>query len=224
MKKIISFSLYGNEGKYTQGAICNAELAKIIYPDWICRFYYGDSVPIDIIQRLKSFDHVEMVNMVENNEFSYMAWRFLAYDDDIDVVLSRDADSRLSFREKKLVDMFISSDFLFHDVRDHPLHLHTMGGTWGMKKGAIPSMIELITENKIGMSYGKDQDFMFGVIGPLLKDKTLIHDSNNMMNFPIKNEDIISNISEPVNKNHRHFIGEIFPEDNYNKPYNHVFY
>jgi len=34
MKKIISFSLWGDNPVYTQGAIRNAELAKEIYPDW----------------------------------------------------------------------------------------------------------------------------------------------------------------------------------------------
>ena len=37
-KKVISFSLYGNDPKYCVGAIKNAKLAKYIYPDWVCRF------------------------------------------------------------------------------------------------------------------------------------------------------------------------------------------
>jgi len=37
MKKIISFSLWGDNPIYTQGAIRNAELAKEVYPDWVCR-------------------------------------------------------------------------------------------------------------------------------------------------------------------------------------------
>ena len=39
MKKIISFCLWGNDPKYTVGALRNAELAKTIYPDWKTRFY-----------------------------------------------------------------------------------------------------------------------------------------------------------------------------------------
>ena len=214
-----------NDSKYTYGAICNVEIAKIIYPDWICRFYYGDSVPDDIVKKLKSFENVEIVRMIEDSKTNYMTWRFLAYDDyDVEIVLSRDADSRLSFREKKLVDIFESSDFLFHDVRDHYLHLHTMGGMWGMKKGAIVSMFELLNEHNIGMSYGEDQNFMLSIISPLLKEKTLYHDSNVKSTFPINKTDILSDICEPVNLNHNHFIGEIFPSDNYNKPSNHIFY
>jgi hypothetical protein len=103
-----------------------------------------------------------------------------------------------------------------------------MGGTWGMKKGAIPSMIELLNSSSVGMQYGQDQNFMIMVIGTLLKNKILCHDSNssNESNhtFPIKKTDILSNLCESVNPSHIHFIGEIFPADNYNKPQNHIFY
>ena len=54
MKKIISFSLWGSNPKYTIGAIRNAELTPIIYPGWVSRFYCGLSVPINIINKLKS--------------------------------------------------------------------------------------------------------------------------------------------------------------------------
>jgi hypothetical protein len=39
MKKIISYSLWGDLPLYTVGAISNAKQAKEIYPGWICRFY-----------------------------------------------------------------------------------------------------------------------------------------------------------------------------------------
>ena len=36
MKKVISFSLYGNDPKYTIGMIKNVNISKELYPDWIC--------------------------------------------------------------------------------------------------------------------------------------------------------------------------------------------
>ena len=51
MKKIISFSLWGDNPKYTIGAINNAKLSQSIYPDWICRFYCGKSVPEEILKK-----------------------------------------------------------------------------------------------------------------------------------------------------------------------------
>lgn len=228
MKKIISFSLFGSDPKYTIGILCNVELSSIIYPNWICRVYYGKSVPSDIIQKLSSYKNVELVYMEENDNISYMTWRFLPIDDeDVYVMLSRDADSRLSFREKYLVDLFLESDYMFHDIRDHYLHSHTMGGTWGIKKGAIPSMKELLHKSihtGKGLSYGSDQDFMLFDIFPYVRNISLIHSSHNNIDFPIKQDTILSNLISPVHKNHNHFIGEVFPGNNYNKPYNHIFY
>ena len=59
--KIISFSLWGRDPKYTVGAIKNAELAKEIYPGWICRFYCANDVPNPIIFQLEDMDNVEVV-------------------------------------------------------------------------------------------------------------------------------------------------------------------
>ena len=50
MKKIISFSLWGDNPKYTNGAIENADLALEVYPNWICRFYVGTSTPKEIVE------------------------------------------------------------------------------------------------------------------------------------------------------------------------------
>jgi hypothetical protein len=229
MKKIISFSLYGTDPKYTHGAICNAELGKIIFPEWICRFYCGTSVPQNIVDELRTYENVEVIIMEEDNKRSYMTWRFLAIDDDdVEIMLSRDADSRLSFRERKLVDMFVESDKVFHDVRDHGLHMHTMGGTWGMKKGAIKSMKELMDSKDIGMGYAQDQLFMYDTVSPMLTDKILLHNSEFnperrkcREDFPIQMDEILSPLAQPV---HIHFIGEIFPYDNFGKPKNHIFY
>jgi len=41
MKKIVAFSLWGNNPKYTVGAVRNAELTPSIYPGWTARFYCG---------------------------------------------------------------------------------------------------------------------------------------------------------------------------------------
>ena len=47
--KVIAFSLWGDNPKYNVGAIKNAELAKVVYPGWVCRFYVGASVPQETI-------------------------------------------------------------------------------------------------------------------------------------------------------------------------------
>ena len=121
MKKIISFSLWGNNPKYTIGAIRNAELTPIIFPNWVSRFYCGKSVPEDIIEKLKSLPQTEVIIMDEDGDWTGMFWRFYACEDS-DIMLSRDTDSRLSNREKLAVDEWLESDKDFHIMRDHPYH------------------------------------------------------------------------------------------------------
>ena len=66
MKKIISFSLWGDSPFYIDGAYKNIELAKEIYPDWICRFYVASkNTPEEVTEKLRSFENVEVILMDE---------------------------------------------------------------------------------------------------------------------------------------------------------------
>tara|TARA_B100001093_G_scaffold329155_1_gene314154 strand:- start:2809 stop:3543 length:735 start_codon:yes stop_codon:yes gene_type:complete len=127
MKKIITFSLWGNIPCYTVGAIKNALLAKKYFPEWICRYYYDNTVPNEIIEKLNSFDNTELIFIEKPSgatkwklpgQFG-MLWKFYAFnDDDVEIWLSRDTDSRISPYEKKYIDEFINSDKIIHSFRD----------------------------------------------------------------------------------------------------------
>ena len=52
MKRVISYSLYGDLKKYTYGAIKNAEDISVFYPGWEGWFYVGKSVPRQIKDKL----------------------------------------------------------------------------------------------------------------------------------------------------------------------------
>ena len=146
MKKIISFSLWGDNPVYTQGAIRNAELAKEIYPDWVCRYYIGKSTPNDIVVKLQNFDNTEVIVMDSDGDWTGMFWRFYpASEGDVDVMISRDCDSRLNNRERDAVNEWLSSDKGFHIMRDHPWHKTSiLGGMWGSRKGIVNEMKTLI--------------------------------------------------------------------------------
>lgn len=189
MKKIISFSLWGDNPKYILGAIKNADLALDIYPDWICRFYIGLSVPQNIIDDLKKRKNVEVVIMNENGEWNSMFWRFYPIsEDDVEIMLSRDCDSRLSKREKICVDEFLSSEKLFHSMRDHPFHDGIMGGMWGAKKGVLKNIKNLIYDWPKTNQWQTDQSFLNTIVFPMVSDQMLLHDSIHLKNIPIKRE------------------------------------
>lgn len=186
MKKIISFSLWGSNPKYTIGAVKNAKLAKQIYPDWLCRFYIGNDVPQNIIDSLKSLD-AEVLHM-DGSGWNGMFWRFFAADSD-DIVLSRDTDSRLNNREKEAVDEWLNSDKDFHIMRDHPYHAtYILGGMWGCRNGILKNITEWIASFNKGVYDNKwqiDQIFLSQIVYPKVVNNSIVHDEFfQRQNFP----------------------------------------
>lgn len=214
MKKIISFTLYGNNPKYTNGLLCNIELSKIIYPDWICRIYYGTSVDIETINKIKSYNHCELFLMEEDESLVYpRIWRFFAIDDDdVEVMICRDADSRLSYREKKCVDIFLESNYLYHSIRDNVSHNDEMAGMIGIKKNDRAKIKDLVGENYRGNGvYDADQQFLRNDVVTKFSDSKLIHCSKYIGNFPVEQKN-------------EFFVGGWWPSDNYGKPNDFVFF
>jgi len=207
MKKIISFSLWGDNSKYTIGAIKNAELALSIYPDWICRYYIGKSTPKETLNKLSDFENTELFILNEKGNWSGMFWRFYAATDpSVDVMISRDTDSRLSIREKNAVDAWLSSNNNFHIMRDHPYHqAHILGGMFGMRKNTIPNLQQLIDEYNKGDFWQVDQNFLREKIYSLIYDKSTVHDP------------FFEKKPFPTKRQNNEFIGEVYDEfDNRN--------
>lgn len=177
-KRIISFSLWGDNKKYTIGAIRNAELAQQWYPGWICRFYVSYDVPNDIVQVLTNMPDTEVLVMPSTG-WNGMFWRFLAADSD-DVVISRDTDSRLGQREKVAVDAWLASDRDFHIMRDHPYHAtEILGGMWGVRNGLLKGITQLIEEHdyrNFDDKYQVDQNFLREVVYPMVRGRAMVHD------------------------------------------------
>jgi hypothetical protein len=184
MKKIISFSLYNGRKKDVLNAVVNCFLAKEVYPGWTCRFYVDHTTPLEIVQCLKTFDQVEVVEMPHRPDMDgkpdgwKMFWRFLAAaDPDVEVMISRDGDSLLSAREKACVDEWIASDKGFHIIRDHCYHSQkVMGGVWGSKKGTVPNMSELIENFLQQGTY--DQGFLAEYVYP-----KVVEENNVMVHY-----------------------------------------
>lgn len=203
MKKIISFSLWGTNPIYNIGAIKNSELAKTIYPDWVCRYYVGKSVPTEIIEKLNSFDNTEIILMDTDGDWTGMFWRFYpSSEDDVDVVIVRDCDSRLNEREKNAVDEWLESDKGFHIMKDHPYHnIEILGGMWGSKKGTIHNMKTKIDEYVKGNFWQVDQFFLKDIIYPLIKDNCVVHD------------EFFNNKPFPSKRENNRFVGQAFNEN-----------
>ena len=211
--KIIAFSLWGNDLKYTLGAIKNAIIAEEIFPDWVCRFYVGKSVPHSILSQLEKRNNTEIIRMDEDGDWSGMFWRFHpCSEDDVEVILSRDTDSRLTQREKDAVDEWLESDKGFHIMRDHPWHpAAILGGMWGCKRGALPEMSELINSIKKEDFWQVDQIFLRDYVYPLVKDNSMVHD------------EFFEHHPFPTERSGLEFVGEVYDEnDNPNQEHREV--
>ena len=207
MKKIISFSLWGNNPKYTIGAVNNSKLVHQIYPGWIARFYVAKNVPEDIISSLKE-NNAEIVIMDTDGDWTGMFWRFYpAGEEDVKVMISRDTDSRLSIREKLAVDAWLESNKSFHIMRDHPAHTaYIMGGMWGVKGKILKDIKKMIEEYQKGNFWQIDQNFLAQKVYPLIKNDVCVHD------------EFFQKLPFPSNRKDYEFVGDVFDENDVRHP------
>ena len=184
MKRVVSFSLWGNNPTYTLGAVKNAQQARALYPGFEFWFYvHTETVPSEIINQLTLLPHVKLIFKTGDlKTCKPMMWRFEAIDDpEVEIMLSRDTDTRILLREILAVDAWLKSDKLFHIMRDHPDHnFEILGGMFGTKK--LPSLpnwqevMDQIIQQKDG-DKGCDQEFLKRYIYPVIKNQALIHAS-----------------------------------------------
>lgn len=180
MSKVISYSLYNCRRMDMLNSVVNCFLAQKIYPDWVLRFHLDETVPSNIVSILSTFDNVEIFDCNSSIEDAKkMMWRFLpASDPDVDVFISRDADSWLSYREKVCVDAFLESDKSLHIIRDHCYHVHPiMGGMWGAKNGLISNIDKLMQQwyREVPIHVPYDQAFLARVIYPVHVNNSMVH-------------------------------------------------
>ena len=181
MKKIISFSLYGNKPNFQVGAVVNVLEAKRLYPDWKCRFYTTDD---DTICKQLEYLHAEIVRMDDWPEGKAF-WRFLAMDDS-DMCLFRDTDSVVNERELSAVNEWLETDKQWHIMHDHRQHRYPiMAGMCGFKKGqhigfkknSVKNYIHEWLGSRVTETYHRtwDQDFLKDVILPMTERNCLKH-------------------------------------------------
>lgn len=181
--KAIAYSLYGNNSRYVEGAVENAELVSQIYPGWSMRVYHDDSVPGDVLSRLRKLG-VELHDM-HGSTLNKMTWRFLvASDQKLRYWCVRDVDARLSRREKVCVDAWLASGKKAHVIRDHPSHTQVIpGGLWCGTNTVMPEMASILVRRPVADRYGADQQFLKRYVWPRLRVSVLQHVSFGCKRF-----------------------------------------
>lgn len=205
-RKVISYSLFGKRGRYYDQPLyyqkCLKELlfrreVKGIFSDWYIHIYIDPRcLTKDIIFLQSQYKNIEFIIMKKKiSSFCWECtfWRFLAISDPrVDVMISRDIDSELLFRDEVMVTQWLKSNLCFHTVTEYDLHRDHMearinAGGWGCKSPHLYNMKELI---KVYLSdtknhyWGADEAFLKDVIFPLVKNKTLFHNKIALQNIP----------------------------------------
>ncbi len=213
--KVISYSLFGTNQRYINPLIINARTIKDYYPNWIIRVYHDDTVNTETLSILTSLN-VVLVDINESYVKKYNLapkfWRFLPIlENNIDVIIFRDSDSVFSKREVELVKTWLNSEFDFHIIRDHQLHIAPiMAGMFGVKKGGLGLFKDKLLNNPIltsKNSYNSDQIFLADKLFPKIQNNVLLNTSY----FAFSSENFVK-ISKSSTSNH--FIGAIYSELN----------
>ena len=202
MKKIISFSLWGNNPKYTVGAIKNSDSAGKYYPGWVCRFYCANNVPAEIKKEL--LKKSEVVECEEKPDWKFTTKRFLPMSEkDVERVIFRDTDSRFTDREVSAVNEWIGSGEILHIMKDHPYHggFPILAGMFGILGGYVPDISAVLKKISTAEQYHYDQIFLRDYIWNFFQNQSLIHDE-----FFLKKP-------FPTKRNGLEFVGEPFNAD-----------
>ena len=227
-RNVIAMSLYGDNRRYTIGALRNAQLLPIIFPGWRLWFYCEKPLPDGSVKYGKTPEKILRKITELGAEIRYvdvavtglapMLWRFLVAEDvNVDAFVVRDCDSRLTPRDAIIVFDWLKTNASFHCIRDHPSHKwHPInGGLWGGRPKALHRAIDGVTKQVMklyGNEYFDDMRFLARQIWPKVKDMAFCHDSVSCDSFP-------NSHPFPVKRIGFEHLGQVYDENSQVKQY-----
>jgi hypothetical protein len=224
MKKVVSFCLYKapekweevmntNFNKYIVGLEENINLVQKYYPGWFVYLYHNEEFDITKIEHLRKFEKFE-TKLITDKSLNAMQWRFLPNDDeDVELFIVRDSDSRITEREQVSVNEWIDSGKILHIMRDHPHHTYSiLGGMWGMRNQKDFSITQSCIDYNLSNNYNSeihwyekwwDMNFLRDIIYPKYIDNSYINSETGHGS---------ESWSRPFTKDRddRKFVGEIY--------------
>lgn len=227
MKKVFSFSLFGNEPKYCKGLLKNVQVIEKAFPGWEVWVYCGEGIPEDTILALSDYPFVKFIGTGETGMMNKF-FRFFPIDDpDVEICIVRDADSRIYARDTACIQEFLASDKCLHIIRDHPNHHHRMmAGMWGCRKDILKYLPFSFTvmfiqwrQSRSATDFWSDTQYLCDMIYPYVWQQALVHDETQNYEpteqkkpfpYPLEGEHFIGQVYEFNGK------GEEFPKFTYN--------
>jgi hypothetical protein len=141
---VISFSLWGTAPSYFYGLLDNCIIIKYKLPEFTCFVYHNNSLPKNIKDILEQLGNVRLIPMNNTNDKRNTMWRFLpAFYKNTNIVLSRDADSRIEPKEIKAIQDWLKSDKNFHIIRNNRGHKRKiLAGLWGCRNKILRPLLK----------------------------------------------------------------------------------
>ena len=161
--KVFSFCLYGTNRMYYDGLLQNIATIREYFPDFSVYVYRGVCDPSWTLENVTVIEtglegHANTLHRLLPLTFA-------------DVGFTRDADSRITERDRWCIEEFLNSEKSYHIIRDHYFHKsRIMAGMFGWKK---PLSVQIPTTAHA--SYGIDEDFLRDVVYPRIAQDALIH-------------------------------------------------
>jgi len=185
MKKVISFCVWGKCPIYNYGLYENALLLPKIFPNWHMVVYHTKTADLEVMKELSKIKNVECIEVDFPDHFRNSMLRFVAgFNPTYDVVIFRDADSRLLKRDYVAVQDWLESGKDVHAIRDHPkngIRYRISAGLWGVRnKFMLKNNLQIkyaeFFSNFNNKEWSIDEKFLFKCVYPLInKNNSVIH-------------------------------------------------
>jgi hypothetical protein len=160
---VFSFCIYGSERNYYEGLLENVQIIRTFFPDFDIYVYKGLCDPTWTFEGVKVIEtnREGAINMM----YRYLPLTFAK------IGFVRDADSRITERDRWTIQEFLKSDKKYHIIRDHVFHKSKiMGGLFGWKQS-----IELSHPLEAEYNYGDDEAFLASSLYPRIWKDALVH-------------------------------------------------
>ncbi len=213
---IISFSLWGNNSRYIDGAIANQKISALLFPKWKCHWYVGQDVAVDVIDYLVKLGGV-VVKKGKSLQTEGALWRYEAsLNNEAERIIFWDADSLLSTRLKKIVEHWILSNKPYMILRDHPIHVSPiMAGLLGVCNSGISIINDIVNDRHLikHTKYGFDEIFLGKYCYPKIFLDAYIY--SPYIRYPGESTD------NTINTDSENFLGKIWNDSE--RSYKHSF-
>jgi hypothetical protein len=162
--KVFSFCIYGTERNYYDGLLENINLIREHFPDFEIYIYKGICDPSWV------FDDTLTIIETGKDGAINMLYRYLPIKF-ADIGFVRDADSRVTPRDRWCIHQFLKSDKAYHIIRDHYFHKSPiMGGIFGWK-----SIVDIELDLEKTIVYSEDMKYLENILYPIVKSNSLVH-------------------------------------------------